>query len=93
MEIYSNLNKRGFQVISVSLDSKPLWWSTAVKDDKLPWPQMSDLKGNDSPNALNWAISTLPTYYLVDADWKVYKKDITLSSIALEATQYLEKHR
>ncbi len=41
--IYAQLKSKGFEIISVSLDSKPDWWATAVKDDKLPWPQMADL--------------------------------------------------
>jgi len=90
--VYEMLKDRGFEVISVSMDKKQLWWATAVKDDKLPWPQISDLKGNDSPNAANWNITTIPTYYLVDKDWNIYMKDISLGSIKLEATQYLEKH-
>lgn len=92
LPIYNDLKGHGFEVISVSVDSKQLWWATAVKDDKLPWPQISDLKGNDSPNVANWNVSTIPTYYLVDGDWKIYKKDIGLGQVRLEATQYLEKH-
>ncbi|MEO6521751.1 MAG: thioredoxin-like domain-containing protein [Mucilaginibacter sp.] len=91
--VYGLLKDRGFEVISVSLDKKQLWWATAVKDDKLPWPQISDLKGNDSPNAANWNVTTIPTYYLVDKDWNIYMKDISLGSVKLEATQYLEKHK
>jgi hypothetical protein len=63
--LYSEFKDKGLQIISVSLDSKPLWWITAVKDDKLPWPQMADLKGNDSPNTLKWGITTIPTYDLI----------------------------
>lgn len=90
---YNELKDKGFQVISVSMDKKELWWKTAVKDDKLPWPQMSDLKGDDSPNLPAWNLSTIPTYYLVDADWKIYKQDVAVGQIEIEASQYLNKHR
>jgi hypothetical protein len=90
--VYADLRAKGFEIISVSIDKNKLWWATALKDDKLPWAQISDLKGDESPNVANWNISSVPTYYLVDKDWKIYKKDIAVGSIRLEATQYLEKH-
>lgn len=90
--VYNDLQGRGFQVISVSLDSKDLWWKTAVKDDKLPWPQMCDLKGKDSPNRLNWNVSEIPAYYLVDGNWNIYKKDVPLGEIKADAAEYLDKH-
>lgn len=92
-QIYNDYKDKGLQVISVSLDKKPLWWATAVKDDKLPWPQMCDLKGNDSPNITNWNISTIPSYYLVDEQWHIITHDLpSLKSVKLEVSQYFEHH-
>jgi len=90
--IYAQLKSKGFEIISVSLDSKPDWWSTAVKDDKLPWPQMADLKGSNSPNVLNWGVSTVPTYHLVGSDWKIIAIDVSIANIVLDVNQYLAKH-
>jgi alkyl hydroperoxide reductase subunit AhpC len=90
--IYAQLKGRGFEIISVSLDSKPDWWTTAVKDDKLPWPQMADLKGSNSPNVLNWGVSTVPTYHLVDSNWKIIALDVSIANIVLDVNQYLAKH-
>ncbi|WP_448702513.1 TlpA family protein disulfide reductase [Mucilaginibacter sp. AW1-3] len=92
-DIYNEFKSKGFEVISVSLDSKADWWTTAVKDDKLPWPQMADLKGNDSPNALNWGISKVPTYDLVSGDWKLIAMDVNLVELKLSVSEYLEKHK
>ncbi len=91
-QLYDDWKKKGVEIISVSLDSKSLWWTTAVKDDKLPWPQMADLKGNDSPNTLNWGISKVPTYDLVSGDWKIIACDVPLVNLKLDVDQYLEKH-
>jgi len=78
--------------ISISLDSKPDWWKTALKDDQLNWTQVSDLKGNDSPNAANYNITEIPSYYLLDADWNIMVPKIGLKSIGFEVGQYLKKH-
>jgi hypothetical protein len=81
-------------IISISLDSKRDWWTTAIKDDHLTWPQYSDLKGNESANAAAWLITTMPTYYLVDSDWKILQRDVSFSKIVFEVQDYLKKsHR
>ena len=90
--IYAQLKSKGLEIISVSLDSKPDWWATAVKDDKLPWPQMADLKGKDSPNVINWGVSTVPSYDLVSGDWKIIAIDVPIANIVLDVNQYLAKH-
>lgn len=91
--IYTQLKGKGLEIISVSLDSKPDWWTTAVKDDKLPWPQMADLKGKDSPNVINWGVSIVPSYRLVSGDWKIIAIDVPIADIVLDVKQYLEKHK
>ena len=90
--VFDLYSAKGFEVISVSLDSKPLWWKTAVTDDHLPWPQLSDLKGDDSANATNYCITTLPTYYIVDAQWHVIAGDVAVGSINSYVMEYLDKH-
>ncbi|OCX52389.1 hypothetical protein BEL04_13045 [Mucilaginibacter sp. PPCGB 2223] len=93
LNIYDELKKKGLEVISVSLDSKADWWTTAVRDDKLPWPQMADLKGEDSPNIINWGISKVPTYDIVSGDWKLVATDVTLAELSLTLSEYIEKHK
>ncbi|MDB5086014.1 MAG: hypothetical protein JWR09_8 [Mucilaginibacter sp.] len=78
--------------ISVSLDSKADWWTTALKDDQLTWTQVSDLKGDDSPNAANWNITEIPTYYLLDGQWNIVVPNIGIKNINFEVSEYLKKH-
>ena len=80
-----------FGIVSIDFDAKADWWTTAIRDDKMTWPQVSDLKGDDSPNAVNWAISKIPTYFLVDGDWKIIDRDIQLSEVPLLVNRYLRK--
>jgi hypothetical protein len=80
-------------MVSVSIDSKADWWKSAIKDDKLTWTQISDLKGDDSPNVTNWAIERVPTYYLLDNNWNVIERDIAPGNIDLAISDYLKKHR
>ena len=84
--------EKNVEFISVSLDSKSDWWTGAVKDDKLTWTQVSDLKGNDSPNAANYNITEIPTYYLLDGQWNIIVPKIPLKTLGFEISQYLKKH-
>lgn len=84
--------KKNVAFISVSLDSKSDWWTTALKDDKLTWTQVSDLKGNDSPNAANYNITEIPTYYLLDGEWNIVAPKVPLNHLEFEIAHYLKKH-
>ncbi|MDF2434252.1 MAG: hypothetical protein JWP44_3883 [Mucilaginibacter sp.] len=85
-------NKNDLQVVSISLDTKADWWKTAVNEDSIDWPQVSDLKGDDSPNAANWSVTTIPTYYLLDSKWNIIERNIDIGSVYLETSDYLKKH-
>lgn len=85
-------SKGNFEIISVSLDSKSDWWRTAITEDHMAWPQVSDLKGDDSPNAVNWSITQIPTYYLLDGNWNIVERNIDIGNIAFEVNDYLKKH-
>lgn len=82
--------KDGFDIVSVDLDVKSGWWTTAIKEDKMTWTQVSDLKGDDSPNVAAWAIARIPTYYLVDGNWKIIERDVQLSEVPILAGRYLK---
>ncbi len=45
LKAYQQLKDRNFEIVSVSFDESKASWENAVKEDKLPWLQVSDLKG------------------------------------------------
>lgn len=90
IDIISDKSQLG--MISISLDHKRDWWTSAIADDKMDWPQYSDLKGNESVNVTNWGVTHLPTYYLVDANWRIAYKDLSWSEIPVAVNQYLLHH-
>jgi hypothetical protein len=87
-----DFGKSGFEVISVSMDTKKDWWTTAVNEDKITWTQVSDLKGDDSPNTQNWSVARLPRYDLVDGNWQMIERDVSFGQVYLDVEQYLKKH-
>ena len=96
VELKSMLQEFGnknFEVISVSMDTKADWWSSAVKEDGITWTQVSDLKGDDSPNTLNWSVTKIPHYDLVDGNWHMIERDVPIGGIYATVKQYLSKAR
>ncbi|MDN5287874.1 MAG: alkyl hydroperoxide reductase/Thiol specific antioxidant/Mal allergen [Mucilaginibacter sp.] len=45
LKAYEQLKDRNLEIVSVSFDESKAAWENAVKQDKLPWLQVSDLKG------------------------------------------------
>ena len=45
LKAYEQLKNKNLQIVSVSFDESKASWENAVKEDKLPWLQVSDLKG------------------------------------------------
>lgn len=82
---------KNFAVVSVSLDTDPKAWKDAVKSGKLTWPNVSDVKGLDSPNAKNWLVNKVPTYMLVDGDWKIIERDVNFGELADVVQDYTDK--
>lgn len=87
---YSPIKNKDFTIVSVSLDTKPDVWAAAIKKDEMTWTQVSDLKGENSPNMTNWAVNTIPTYDLVDRNWHFIKRDVDFEKISQEVNKYLK---
>jgi len=85
------LTDKNFTIISVSIDTKRDEWINAIQQQKLPWIQVSDLLGQTSPNMLDWSVSTIPTYDIVDGNWHIIKHDIDFSDVPDAAEAALKK--
>lgn len=85
---YHRFKSKGFTVLGVSLDENQASWLKAIKDDKLDWTQLSDLKQWDSEAGQLYNITAIPTSFLIDPDGKIIGKN--LRGVALK--QFLEKN-
>jgi peroxiredoxin len=76
VKAYDAFHKQGFEVVGVSLDNKKEAWVTAIDQLKMPWPQMSDLKGWDCEGAKIYNVRSIPANLLVDQSGKIVAKDL-----------------
>lgn len=65
-KVYRKYKTNGFEVYSVSWDDNKDAWINAIKNDSIPWINVSDLKGKRNKAFLDYNIEGVPTNFLVD---------------------------
>lgn len=73
---YQKFKDKGFTVLGVSLDRERKDWLKGVRDDKLTWTQVSELKYFDSPTAVLYGITSIPRNFLLDPNGKIIARDL-----------------
>lgn len=86
--IYTQYHKKGFEVLGVSLDRDRETWLKAIKDDKLPWLQVSDIKYWESEPAKMYAIRYIPQNVFVDQNGNILARKLSEEDIV----KFLEEH-
>lgn len=76
VRMYDAYNKKGFEILGVSLDRKKESWVQAIADDQLNWAQVSDLKYFESEAAQLYRINAIPATYLIGPDGKILAKNL-----------------
>jgi len=67
--------KKGFTIVSVSLDQSKDAWVAAIAQDGLVWPyHMSDLGSWNSETAKIYGIQSIPQSFLIGPDGKIIGK-------------------
>ena len=74
--IYNKYHDQGFEVFQVSLDQYKSSWERAIKEDGLPWVNVSDLKFWDSEAVKLYGVETIPANFLVDRDGTIITKNL-----------------
>ncbi len=73
---YQVFHKKGLEILGVSFDRKKEDWLKAIKDDKLTWNHVSDIKGWANAAGKLYGIMAIPANVLVDKDGKIIAKDL-----------------
>jgi alkyl hydroperoxide reductase subunit AhpC len=71
LEAYNKYHDKGFEVIGVSFDQKKEAWVKAIDQLKMPWLQISDLKGWQCAAAPAYKIDAIPDNILIDPQGKI----------------------
>jgi len=80
---YNKYKNKNFTVLGVSLDEDKEAWLTAIKEDRLTWKHISDLKGWGSQAISLYGFDGIPYNVLIDPKGKIIATE--LREQALEA--------
>ncbi len=71
VEAYNKYHDKGFEVVGVSFDNKKEAWVKAIGQLKMPWLQISDLKGWECAAAPIYKVDGIPDNILIDPQGKI----------------------
>ena len=64
------------EIVGVSLDNNDKQWKDAIKELKITWPQMSDLKGWQCEGAKLYNVRGIPATVLIGQDGTILAKGL-----------------
>lgn len=73
---YQKFHKKGFEIVSFTLDVERDRWRKASVEENLPWINTGDLLAFKSPVVRMFGIGGIPANYLVDPAGKIIAKDL-----------------
>ena len=76
LEAYNKYHDQGLEIVGVSLDEDRDAWLHGIEALKMPWPQLSDLKGWDCEGAALYAVKAIPANVLIAQDGTIVAKNL-----------------
>ncbi|TCC94438.1 AhpC/TSA family protein [Pedobacter frigiditerrae] len=89
VKTYNAYKDKGFEILGVAADDKKEQWLKAIKDDHLPWENVSDLKGDKNEAALIYGISAYPTNFLIDEKGIIIAKNLRGDALSKKLAELL----
>ncbi len=78
VRVYEKYHDKGLNIISVSLDKEGQKerWLKAIKDDKMNWHHVSNLKFWQEPIARTYGVRSIPATFLLDEQGTIIAKNL-----------------
>lgn len=86
-ELYNKYHDRGFEIYQVAFDPDEHFWKTQTA--ALPWISVRDPQGLQSQNLAAYNVSSIPTFFLIDRNNEVKKRDSQIADIDAEINALL----
>jgi len=84
MDIYQKYHDRGLEIYQVSLDVDKPSWAATVSSQGLPWINVNDGLGVQSPAVISYNVTKIPTMFVFDRSGDIVGTDV-FDKDALEA--------
>ncbi len=89
VSVYKKYHKKGFNIISVSLDrpGQKERWLRAIEQDEMDWHHVSNLKHWQDPIPRSYGVRALPTTFLLDQNGVIIAKNIRGGALGVKMKQ------
>ncbi|MGC1205955.1 MAG: TlpA disulfide reductase family protein [Flavobacteriaceae bacterium] len=91
VKTFQKYNEKGFEIFAVSQDTKKSSWLKAIEKDKLPWNQVSDLKGRDNSASLIYGINAIPDNFLIDRNGIIIARNLRGEKLNEKLTEIMSE--
>lgn len=91
VRIFNKYKEKNFTILGVSLDKQSgrADWLAAIKNDGLNWTQVSDLQFWGNQAAVTYAVSSIPSNFLIDPKGVIVAKNLFGSDLDAELAKLL----
>lgn len=87
--LYDKYHARGFEIYQVSYDTNEHFFKTQTAS--LPWTCVWDADGAQSQTLVAYNIQQIPTYFIIDKDNKLQKRDAQIADLGQEIEYWLSR--
>ena len=88
-QAYDKFHGRGFEIYGVSLDNDNDKWLGAIREHGMGWVQVSDLNGFDNLAAKDYAVQSIPSNFLIDAQGRIVAKNLRGEDLCSKVAELL----
>jgi peroxiredoxin len=86
-DLYNKYHQQGLEIYQVSLDADEHYWKTST--EALPWICVRDENSTNSEYASQYNVQQIPTYFLIDRNNTLQKRDVQIADIDKELQSLL----
>ena len=79
--LYGKYKKKGFEIVSVSVDKSEPEWKATIRKDKMSWIQLNDFMNFNSPTLKKYNITAIPYLILINRKGEIVSKAPQLNEL------------
>ena len=88
-QAYDKFLGQGLEIYGVSLDNDNDKWLGAIREHGMGWVQVSDLNGFDNLAAKDYAVQSIPSNFLIDAQGRIVAKNLRGEDLCSKVAELL----
>ncbi|MCR9012332.1 TlpA disulfide reductase family protein [Gabonibacter chumensis] len=90
VDLYKSFHQKGFEIISISCDTKKENWLKAIAEDKLPWKHHGSDRNEKGSIADSYGFSALPSTLLVDENNRIIGRNLSVKRLEEQLKERLK---